>query len=358
MALIGTLTSGISGLQAFTKGLEVIGSNIANVNTVAYKGSSTTFSDTFSNTMQSSAPSSGSSSNQSAMQVGTGVAVGRIAARFTQGGIESTGVPTDLAISGNGFFIVRNPVDGSLFATRAGDFRKDDNGFLVTSDGYRVQGLTGTPPTVAGDIQIGDPADRPTGYFDVMGNALEFDGTNYTATVTSYRDASDVALTPDGAGGYVYADGTPYTGAPGDVQTITAGSAYTDAVTTKTYEMTSFAIDASGNVIESYADGSSKTTNRVRLQDFADPSALEAEGANLFTGFEAAGALYTWTDATKGLPGEGGLGTIDSQSLELSNVDLTEEFAKMITMQRSFQASSRIVTVSDTVLEEIVNMKR
>ncbi|WP_425429192.1 flagellar hook-basal body protein [Termitidicoccus mucosus] len=270
MALIGTLTSGISGLQAFTKGLEVIGSNIANVNTVAYKGSSTTFSDTFSNTMQSSAPSSGSSSNQSAMQVGTGVAVGRIAARFTQGGIESTGVPTDLAISGNGFFIVRNPVDGSLFATRAGDFRKDDNGFLVTSDGYRVQGLTGTPPTVAGDIQIGDPADRPTGYFD----------------------------------------GTPYTGAPGDVQTITAGSAYTDAVTTKTYEMTSFAIDASGNVIESYADGSSKTTNRVRLQDFADPSALEAEGANLFTGFEAAGALYTWTDATKGLPGEGGLGTI------------------------------------------------
>ncbi|XAE59304.1 hypothetical protein OH491_11040 [Termitidicoccus mucosus] len=88
------------------------------------------------------------------------------------------------------------------------------------------------------------------------------------------------------------------------------------------------------------------------------PSALEAEGANLFTGFEAAGALYTWTDATKGLPGEGGLGTIDSQSLELSNVDLTEEFAKMITMQRSFQASSRIVTVSDTVLEEIVNMKR
>ena len=132
-------------------------------------------------------------------------------------------------------------------------------------------------------------------------------------------------------------------------------------------KLQSVSIDSAGNVVESYSDGSSATTNRVLLQTFSDPTALTKQGNNLYSGFEAAGPINGSTtggvvlsDATNGSndPGNNGLGAIQSGSLELSNVDLTEQFADMITTQRSFQASSRLVTVSDTILDDIVNLKR
>jgi len=289
MSLIGTLTSGVSAMRSFTKGLEVIGNNIANVNTTGYKGSNVNFEEGFSNTLRGSTPSSGSSSNLSSIQVGTGVKLASINGNFTQGALRPTGIATDLGISGNGFFRVLNPVDGSEFATRAGDFRLDDNGFLVTTKGFNVQGLTGGSaggaPGTLGNIQLGTP--------------------------------------------------------PGTTQ------------------LQSFSIDRQGNFIEFYSDGSSATTNKLLLQTYRDPSALQRVGDNLFTGFTAAGAVGgVALTATGNNPGTNGYGTIESGTLELSNVDLTEQFANMITTQRSFQAASRIVTVSDSVLEEIVNLKR
>jgi flagellar hook protein FlgE len=292
MSLIGTLTSGVSAMRSFTKSLEVIGNNVSNVNTVGFKGSTVSFADSFSNTLRSSAPSSGNSSNQSATQVGTGVRLSQIGTRFTQGALSTTGLNTDLGISGNGFFLVANPVDGQIFASRAGNFRVDDNGFLVTYQGYRVQGATGgtggTPPTAPsafGDIQLGTPP---------------------------------------------------------------AGT-----------ELTSFSISAAGNLTEFYSDGTSVTTNQVLLQSYSDPTALIKSGDNLFTGFSAAGIIGPTTPTVAdNAPGGNGLGSIQAGTLELANVDLTEEFANMITTQRSFQASSRLVTVSDQVLEEIVNLKR
>jgi flagellar hook protein FlgE len=289
MSLIGTLTSGVSAMRSFTKGLEVIGNNVSNVNTVGFKGSSVSFADSFSNTLRSSAPSSASSSNQSATQVGTGVRLSQISTKFTQGALSTTGLNTDLGISGNGFFLVENPADNQLFATRAGNFRIDDNGYLVTYQGYRVQGATGgttlAAPSAFGDVRLGTP---PTGT-----------------------------------------------------------------------ELTSFSISSAGNLTEFYSDGSSVTTNQVLLQSYSDPSALIKSGDNLFTGFSAAGIIgpVTPTPATNA-PAGNGLGSIQAGTLELANVDLTEEFANMITTQRSFQASSRLVTVSDQVLEEIVNLKR
>jgi flagellar hook protein FlgE len=289
MSLIGTLTSGVSAMRSFTKGLEVIGNNVSNVNTVGFKGSNVSFADSFSNTLRASAPSSGTSSNQSATQVGTGVRLSQISTRFTQGALSTTGLNTDLGVSGNGFFLVSNPADGQIFATRAGNFRIDDNGYLVTYQGYRVQGATGgttlAAPAAFGDIQLGTP---PTGQ-----------------------------------------------------------------------QLTSFAISSSGNLTEFYSDGSSITTNQVLLQNYSDPSALIKSGDNLFTGFSAAGVIgpATPTPAANS-PAGNGLGSIQAGTLELANVDLTEEFANMITTQRSFQASSRLVTVSDQVLEEIVNLKR
>jgi len=303
MSLIGTLTSGVSAMRAFTKGLEVIGNNIANVNTVAYKGSSVSFADSFSNTLRSSAPSSASSSNQSATQVGTGVKVSQITTKFTQGALSSTGLNTDLGVSGNGFFLVSNPADSQLFATRAGNFRIDDKGYLVSYQGYRVQGQTGGTPTTP------------------------LDGTNATGVFGSVRIGANLPA----------ASGTP------PVQP----------------ELTSFSIGANGTVTEFYSDGTSAATNQVLLQNYSDPSALIKQGDNLFTGFTAAGILGTNPPVpSTNAPAGNGLGSIQAGTLELANVDLTDEFANMITTQRSFQASSRLITVSDTVLEDIVNLKR
>jgi flagellar hook protein FlgE len=112
MSLIGTLTSGVSAMRSFTKGLEVIGNNIANVNTVGFKSSQASYADSFSNTLRGSAPSSLSTPNMSSTQVGTGVRISGISSNYGQGGLTTTGVASDLGVSGNGFFRVVNSVDG------------------------------------------------------------------------------------------------------------------------------------------------------------------------------------------------------------------------------------------------------
>ncbi len=273
--------SGVSALRTFMKGLEVIGNNIANVNTTSFKASEAKYTDSFSNILQRSAPSSSTSSNTPSAGVGTGVKLAGVATNFSQGSLASTGRETDLGISGNGFFHVKNIVDGMEYATRAGDFRWDDQGFLVNNAGLRVQGATGTGLGTVGDVQLG------------------------TAPTGTQR------------------------------QSVT--------------------IDRAGNVVEFYSDGTSATTNRLLLQQFNDPSALVNEGGNLYSSLLAAGPVGAPTGTND--PGTNGLGNIQSGTLELSNVDLTDQFSDLITTQRSFQAGSRLVTVSDTVLEDIVNLK-
>lgn len=277
--------SGVSSLRTFMKGLEVIGNNIANVNTTAFKGSEAKYADSFSNVLQRSAGGGGSSSG-----VGTGVLLAGVASNFGQGALASTGRENDLAVSGNGFFRVKNSVDNSEFATRSGEFRWSDAGYLVTQQGFRVQGLTGTGLTTVGDIQLGTP--------------------------------------PSGT------------------------------------QRQSVSIDRLGQVVEFYSDGTSATTGQVLLQNFADPTALTRAGNNLYGSLSAArpigaasGSIALQAGGVND-PGKNGLGIIQSGALELSNVDLTEQFASLITTQRSFQAGSRLVTVSDSLLEDIVNLKR
>jgi flagellar hook protein FlgE len=282
MPLIGTLTSGVSALRTFSKGLEVIGNNIANINTTGYKSSQATFSDSFSNTLRGSAPSSGTTSSQSAVQVGTGVQLAGIQTNYSQGALNSTGNITDLGISGQGFYIVQDASTGAQFATRDGQFRIDDNGYLITMGGLRVQGMVGA---AVGDLQIG-------------------------------------AALPVGT------------------------------------QLQSISFDKAGNLIESYSDGTSATTGQIQLQSFADTSALMREGSNLFSGLGAAGPLGGGILAGSNNPNSNGLGSIQSGTLESSNVDLTDQFSQLITTQRSFQAGSRLITVSDSVLEDIVNLKR
>lgn len=296
MALIGSLNSGISAIRSFTQGIEVIGTNIANVNTVGYKSARTEFSDLFSSTIRRSSPSdgTGNGSNQASLQIGSGVQVQAVGSNFNQGPLEPTGQKTNIAVIGEGFFTVVDSVNNRDYITRAGNFRMDDNGYIVTPDGFRLQGLTGGTSLVA-PAAIGD---------------LRY----------------DITYTPPN---------------PGDP------------------ELSDFAIDETGRLNYILTDGSSFTAGQVLLHRFTDPQALVKEGNGLFTGTDAAGPVGGATlNAANHTPGTNGLGTMRSGFIEMSNVDLTTEFANVITTQRSFQAGSRIITVSDEMLQEIVNLKR
>jgi flagellar hook protein FlgE len=272
--MLSSLFSGVSGLQQMQQRMDVIGNNIANVNTTGFKGARSTFEDAFSQNLLSPT-----------MQVGTGVTAGEIRNEFRQGAPLSTGEKTHLAITGEGFFTVRDVVDSEIYATRAGDFKRDVDNYLITPGGMRVQGFSDSGLSTRGDILI----DR--------------------------------------------------TGAPA---TAAAGASVSD-----------FTIDEQGRIIVQLDDGTEFVRGQVLLQNVRDTTALLKEGSNLYSGLQNAGAL-TQSEA----PGSYGLGGVQAGSLEMSNVDVTNEFASLITSQRAFQASARIVTTSDEVLQEAINLKR
>ena len=141
-----SLDSGVSALEQFQQSLNVIANNIANVNTVGFKSATVDFADTLSQTLGANATGT--------MQVGTGIMTSSINNQFTPGSISSTGNQTDMAVNGNGFFLVKDPTTGSSYVTRDGEFNVDSNGYLVTSTGMRVQGYTDAGLTTVGDIQI------------------------------------------------------------------------------------------------------------------------------------------------------------------------------------------------------------
>jgi flagellar hook protein FlgE len=272
--MVRSLNSGVSGIQQFQGKMDVIGNNIANSNTLGFKSGRADFEDTFSQSL------SGGTTNY---QVGSGVATATVRSLFMQGTISRTMVPTDMAIEGDGFFIVRDPVSGSTFATRAGAFDIDSQGYLVTSDGLRVQGYSDPGLTTRGDIRI-DDSGKPAGETGV-------------------------------------------------------------------YER--FNVDREGRVVVKLNTGTTFVRGQLLLQKFQNPNALVKEGSNLFSSMDAAGPL-TQSEAAK----TNGLGQIVSGYLEMSNVDIANEFTSMITTQRGFQASARIITTSDEMLQEVVNLKR
>ncbi len=278
--MLSSLTSAVSGLEDFQQEMNVIGNNIANVDTTGFKAGVVDFADAFSNTLR--APTSNGADST---QVGTGVTITGINNNWNQGALSTTGISSDLAVSGNGFFMVRDTLTNAQYATRAGDFTVDPNGYLVTDTGERVQGYSDSGLSTLGDIKI-DTTGMPA-------------TSSPTATVSSY------------------------------------------------------AINGQGQVTVNLSDGTSFVRGQVLLQNFQDPSALVNEGNNLYSNMANAGPLPGLT-----APGTTGLGSIQSGALELSNVDLSNEMANLITAQRAFEANSKIVTASDEVLQNVVNMKR
>lgn len=288
--MIRSLIAGISGLKQFQGRMDVIGNNIANVNTHGFKSARSSFADAFSQTLQSSSAARDGNSGTAAMQIGSGVGTNAIKNVFTQGALSRTGVQTDLAVAGNGFFVVRDTLSNATYATRAGDFRLDENRYLITNTGHRVQGYSDAGLTTIGDIQIDKTGLPPTS----------------------------------------------------DPQA----------------ELVSFGIAEDGKITVNLSDGTNFVRGQVLLQDVKDPQALVKEGDNLYSGIQTAGSL-DWTDPSNpGFPGTGGLGEIQAGALELSNVELGSEFTDLITTQRAYQASARIITTSDEMLQELVNLKR
>lgn len=326
MSLIGSLTSGVSALESFQQGIEVIGNNIANVNTTAYKGQTTEYSDSFSNMLQAATPpSSAGGSNTNSMQIGTGVKVASIASNFGQGVLTSTGNNTDLAIGGNGFFNVIDQTNGNSYVTRAGNFNVDSAGDLVTPQGFGVQGLTG--------------------------GAVSYTATDVNGTLTYTQTAPPTAPSTMGT----VSMSPPITIIDGTGGAFTAAQIQAGAPSVQ-----SFTFDASGHVVMSMSNGDTFTAGQVLIQNFSDPNALTKMGNNLYSNQSSAGPIggsLTMSQANN-TPSTNGLGGIQVGALEQSNVDLSSQFADLITSERSFQAGSRLVTVSDSVLEEIVSLKR
>jgi flagellar hook protein FlgE len=298
--------SGISGMKNFQVKLDVIGNNIANVNTYGFKKGRTTFKDLVSQQIAgASAPTAGGRGGVNPKQVGLGSQMATIDTVHTQGSLQTTGRPLDLGISGDGFFIVGtgnltkaispnvapNNFNGNpdMNFTRAGNFYLDQEGYLVNSDGLYLIGRSAN-----------------TG-----GTGLE----NSFGAIKIPTDAKSFSVASNGTVNY---------------------------------------IDSTGTL---------KIAGEVGLAKFPNNEGLEKAGSNLYkeTGNSGkmdriAGGGTTYEDMFT--PGAAGAGTLVAGALEMSNVDLSEEFTEMIVAQRGFQANTRIITTSDEILQELVNLKR
>jgi flagellar basal-body rod protein FlgF len=274
--MLRSLYSGVSGMRGFQTKLDVIGNNIANVNTTGFKSSRVMFKDILSQSMSGvTAPVENEQGGVNAKQVGLGVTVAAIDTVHTAGSAQTTNVATDLRIDGDGFFVVSPTGEQEgAYLTRAGNFTLDATGYLVNADGMYV--------------------------LDSGGAAIQINPEE----VTAFSISQDGSILP---------------------------------------------VDADGNAGEALA--------QIGVVKVVNPAGLEKVGGNLYRMTPNANPEAELTITTAG-DEETGTGSIIAGQLEMSNVDLTNEFTEMIVTQRGFQANSRIITTSDSILEEVVNLKR
>jgi len=458
--MMRSLYSGVSGLRNHQIRMDVLGNNISNVNTYGFKKSRVSFQDILSQTVSGAAAPTAVKGGVNPKQVGLGMNIASIDKIFTQGSLQTTGLNLDLAIQGDGFFILKRGEE--LFYTRAGAFGLDKNGTVVNpANGMRVQGWqavkTGITYTIntTGDVEdiivpIGgkDPARAtenikyksnlnsetpllPVGRaptteerlnavvttnidaYDSVGTVhrvtVEFSrvrGEPNTWLVTAFMEGAEVTLDVDGPnintsnsiimrfdnqGAPVSIEDNPEVpGAPADiiaegrlaallnvtyiedgttqVATLDLGAAYEyDGITqfasptsTRAYEqdgfglgyLENFTVDSSGVITGVYSNGNKAPIAQIAMATFTNPQGLTTEGDNNFrvtnnSGLPNIGAAET-----------GGRGKITAGTLEMSNVDLAEQFTDMIVTQRGFQANSRSITTSDQMLQELLTLKR
>lgn len=410
--MMRSMFAGVSGLRNHQVRMDVIGNNIANVNTVGYKTSRVTFADALSQTLRGATAPQGNRGGINPQQVGLGVTLSSIDVLHTPGNLQTTGVNTDLAIQGNGFFILG---DGpQRYYTRAGNFNMDTSGRLVYSNGLQLLGwmadsngtiVTGGEPTGI-TLPIGTTIDpRATSELNLTGNlnSSAAVGETFTRNIQVYDSLGNphtiqIVFTKTAVGqwsweaqdstGNPIPPATPATGtltfdstghltagSPGLIPNWSTGTGADDlnitidfsAITqlhadesTMAYQqngyrmgyLDSYRIDSSGTVIGIFTNGLTKNVAQIAIATFTNPAGLEKLGETMFRTSSNSG------EAQINISGVGGAGRITPGALEMSNVDLSQEFTDMIVTQRGFQANSRIITTSDEMLQELVNLKR
>ncbi|MDT0156365.1 flagellar hook protein FlgE [Microbacterium sp. ARD32] len=386
--MLRSLFSGISGLRTHQTMLDVTGNNIANVNTVGFKSSAVQFQDSLSQLVKNSTMPQADAGGSNPAQVGLGVQLAGIRTNFSSGAPQPTGVPTDLMIAGDGFFMVRN--GGETLYTRNGGFSFDAGGRLTTVDGALVQGWTAQDGVITGGQAIGDitlpvgavvPAVATTSA-DATGNlpaetlvdgqlvrdieVYAADGSTSTLRLTFTRTAGgwNVADQDGASTALTFTDGKQAgassitsNGITVDLSALTGFSDVSTLALTgqdgrPAGTLSSYALTEDGSLMGTFSNGESKVLARLSLAAFTNPGGLEKAGSSQFRPTANSG------QATVGQAGADGLGDIISGALEMSNVDLSQEFTNLIVAQRGFQANARIITTSDEVLQELTNLKR
>ncbi len=450
--MMRSLYSGVAGLKVHQTRMDVIGNNIANVNTVGFKSQTVNFSELFYQTTQAaSGPNAETSTGgQNAKQIGLGVSVSSISTNITnEGGSQSTGNLYDLKINGSSFFIIQQ--GGTNYYSKAGNFTTDGYGNLVTPSGGYVMGYTAARDAATGDMVLQTDQLRPisvygeeymntdpaqttevtmsgninseddnfgvnaAGYvttemhvYDSLGNTYsvmfriendDTDPTRYTMSpmavysgntqlenVSAVISGDDVTgdsleLVFDGTTGYL--DMTSMTSQnftlnivddannqlasfAQDINVDFSGlkcmAANTDVVSEKgnadklgtgkgVGTMIELGIQTDGKIVASYDNGDTAVIGQILVASFANAAGLQKEGDNLFSS-----TLNSGDPNVKDITADGE--TMSSGVLEMSNVDLADEFTNMIVTQRGYQANSRIITTSDTMIEELLSLKR
>jgi flagellar hook protein FlgE len=404
MTLLTSLSSGTTGLASASADLAVIGDNIANANTIGFKEGRAAFEDALAQTVVNGNG-----------QVGLGSRLQAVQKILTQGALSNTGNATDLALQGGGFFEVRGTAsDGrtGAFLTRAGQFSLDRDGYLVNLDGLRVQGFaadaTGALTPRLGDLQVGNAAAQPLATANVtlkanlQGDApilAPFDPaqpsqtSNFSTTITLYDSLGKSYAAPvyfRNAGGGQWEWHAMTDGA--NVQGGTAGVASGIADGQLTF-------DSQGRLAAQNQTSNFNPLNAVAPQplnfDFGDPTGAGGTGLLGLTQFAGASAatfvgqdgyesgqltsiqidrkgvdqvermggnLFAPTtgsgEALVGAAGDGGRAFISAGTLEQSNVDIADQFVRMIAAQRSFEANSKTISTADQLLSELIAMKR
>jgi flagellar hook protein FlgE len=412
--MMGNFSIALSGLQADSVALNTIGNNLANLNTTAFKGQTTSFEDLFYQQI-------GESGSGDAIQVGAGTRVSGTSTDFTEGTIlpDANANSADMALAGNGFFVVQEGGVQSL--TRAGNFQLSSSGNLITQDGQQVMGYAAvngvvnqnsnlTPITIPVGLNegaqatqnfsvttnlnsgatVGTPFSSPVQIFDSLGQSHQAT-VSYTKTGTNTWDysinlpAGDATgvpsnntgtLTFDTSGNLVsptgsvsnitfptLADGASdlsfnwnlnnSSGTP-TISQLAAASSNTgsqqDGFTSGVYQ--SFVVDSSGVITAKFSNGSTSTIGQLAVATVANTAGLIASGGNNFSTTAASG------QATVGVAGVGGRGSIDDAALEQSNVNISTEFSNLIVAQRAFEANSKTVTTFDTISQDVIAMVR
>ncbi len=402
----------LSGLDASNTALATISNNLANLNTTGYKDTTVNFQDMFYQLL-------GTNGAGDQLQLGSGTSVASIGTNFSGGSVQNTGVDTNVAITGNGFFVVQN--GSNSYYTRAGDFTQDSNGYLVTADGYQVMGYPATNGVVNANggltpiqlpIGMTSPA-TPTTSISMQANlsASAAVGDTYNTSVTVYDSLGtshvlNVDFTNTGTGWSYNATlpSSDIAGGVGATTTVQSGTLKFDSngnltsTTPIAFSIPNLADGAStlafnwtlasstGQSLVTQVAGASSTTSTTQngntsgsLTGFsigsdgtitgAFTNGSQVLGQVALANFANLQALTKQGDsnysasissgsAVIGAPGTTSLGTLTGSALELSNVDMSTEFSNLIIAERGFQANAKSVTTFDQIAQDTINMIR